>query len=156
MQEICQYNMRGNAKLGGVGKRSERILAESPVRRRVETVLRWSGIKQAELARKLAESEDWVSRRIRGETPFLADELERFAEALRVDPCAFVHDDQLQRLIGHYPPSGEQAPPSDSQKARAQRLTGRILRELDTVPEQDLELFFDFLAWRRERQGQER
>ncbi len=139
-----------------MGKRSERILAESPVRRRVETVLRWSGVKQAELARKLAESEDWVSRRIRGETPLLADELERFAEALRVDPCAFVHDDQLQRVIGHYPPSGDQPSQEPSPEARTQRLAGRILRELDNVPEDDLALFFDFLEWRRQRQPQER
>ncbi len=100
-----------------------------------------------QVAVRAGKPQAWLSDRLRGRSPIYADDLLLLAKALEVDPCDFFRESSEDE---------KQPASADSPEARTQRLTGRILRELDDVPEQDLELFFDFLEWRRQRQPQER
>lgn len=43
------------------------------------------GVRQSELARKLGESDQWLSMRLRGRTPLDINEILRIARALGVD-----------------------------------------------------------------------
>lgn len=43
-------------------------------------------VKQAELARRMGENDQWVSTRLRARTPIDLNDLLRFARALEVDP----------------------------------------------------------------------
>lgn len=56
------------------------------------------------MARRLRETDNWVSRRVRWETPLSADEIGRFADLFHVPACALVDDHELSRVTAQEPP----------------------------------------------------
>jgi transcriptional regulator with XRE-family HTH domain len=107
------------------------------VRDRLVELMEQRRVNQAELARRLGTTQNWVSRRRRGESAILADELPVLAQALGVDPCIFLRGD------------ADEASPS--QPTVGQEVTAAMLRHLENVEPEDLQQFFDFLEWRRAR-----
>lgn len=74
------------------------------VRDRIAELIAAMGVTQAHIARTLGESEDWVSRRVRGVTPITADELPRWADVLRVHPCNLLDIDGYPEALARVPP----------------------------------------------------
>lgn len=108
--------------------------ANSPISKRLASVVKRSGLKQAEIARRMGEEHDWVSNRVRGRTALAADDLTKFGEALRVDPCLFLHDDE----------GPARAVPAD-------RATAAWAHRLAALPQRDVELLADFLSYRQQQ-----
>lgn len=102
-----------------MGRRSTLNLASprSEAHGRLLRLLDWTGVNQAEVARRLGETENWVSRRVRWETPPNADELERLARVLHVKPCAFVDDRELDGLLSGHEPREPDLPQFEAQIA---------------------------------------
>lgn len=66
-------------------------------------------MKQVAVVERIDEGKNWVSRRLTGPTPILADEVPRFAEALHV-PMAVLYDDrELERFLRGDAPPAEKA-----------------------------------------------
>lgn len=63
---------------------NQREARDAEVGARVKAVLEENHMSQSALARKLGATRNFVNRRVRGETPFRAYELEAMAEALDV------------------------------------------------------------------------
>lgn len=84
-----------------MGRRATLNLLEpkTPSHGRLLRLMDLTGVNQAEIARRIGETEDWVSRRVRWKTPPGADEIERFAKVLRVPACAFVDDAVLAQVL---------------------------------------------------------
>jgi len=76
------------------------------VRERLTRLISWTGITQTEIAKRVKKSDDWVSRRLTGDGSIFSDEIEDFATALRVPPCALVDDAELERVTSEWDPPG--------------------------------------------------
>lgn len=59
------------------------------VRERLGELIRYSGMSQAEIGRRIGEDRQWVNNRVLGKAGLEADDLLRLAEALNIDPAEF-------------------------------------------------------------------
>jgi transcriptional regulator with XRE-family HTH domain len=128
------------------------------VRYRLGFMLRQGRVKQVELARALGESENWVSRRVRGETPILADEIARLATALGISPCAFVDEGEFDRFVST-DPHAYQAAQSPSRGIRfatrwADLIEAQIPADDDEAEQLELALLRKMLELKERRLSQ--
>lgn len=68
------------------------------VRERLATLISQSGMKQAELARRIGKAETWISNRLTGYSSIKADEIPLLAKALGVSPCDFFETAETGQL----------------------------------------------------------
>src|SRR5581483_1240357 len=78
---------------GPIGREDEGVVG---VCEKLVSLIRESGMTQAEIARRIGEDHTWVNSRVRGFTEIKADDLPRFAMALGVAPRAFFEADVTQ------------------------------------------------------------
>ncbi|HEY3718344.1 MAG TPA: helix-turn-helix transcriptional regulator [Jatrophihabitantaceae bacterium] len=67
----------------------------TPIRERLAR----HGLRQTDLAERLGERQNWVSKRLTGAVPFRLDDLERIAKALDTNVSELCGD-ELERQVG--------------------------------------------------------
>ena len=106
-------------------------------RDRLHTLLRRSGLSQAELARRLGVNPMWGHNRLTGHSAILADEITRLAAALEVDPRELLATPDAplsastppEQGIAEPAPSVGAAPPHEP-SASVDRMVAEYEREL--------------------------
>lgn len=114
---------------------------------------------QADVMRRSGMTRDWVSRRIGVDKEtglprgggIQADEIEVFARALQVSPCVLVDDQELERLL-----DGPRTPSARStehgfEADRTDRIAASWAERVLALPERDVQLLVDFLAYRQQQ-----